>query len=37
MELTASDDLLAMDNIDVLKQNGFEVDVDEGECRQGNS
>jgi hypothetical protein len=37
MELTASEELLAMENIDVLKQNGFEVDVvHEGECGQGS-
>ena len=36
MELTASDELLAMENIAVLRQNGFEVEVDgEGECEQG--
>jgi len=29
LELTASDELLAIENIDVLSQNGFEVDVDE--------
>jgi DNA mismatch repair protein PMS2 len=36
MELTASDELLAMENMDVLRQNGFEVEVDgEGECGHG--
>ncbi|KAF7980990.1 hypothetical protein HWV62_35806 [Athelia sp. TMB] len=29
LELTAADELLALDNIDVLRQNGFEVDVAE--------
>lgn len=28
LELTAADELVAIDNLDVLKQNGFEVDVD---------
>lgn len=31
MELTASDELLTMENMDVLRQNGFEVEVDSGE------
>jgi DNA mismatch repair protein PMS2 len=36
MELTASDELLTMENLDVLRQNGFEVEVDgEGESGQG--
>jgi DNA mismatch repair protein PMS2 len=36
MELTASDELLAMENMDILNQNGFEVEVDgEGECGHG--
>ncbi|EMD32702.1 hypothetical protein CERSUDRAFT_161174 [Gelatoporia subvermispora B] len=29
LELTASDELLATENIDVLRQNGFEVEIDE--------
>ncbi|KAH9481881.1 DNA mismatch repair protein PMS1 [Psilocybe cubensis] len=29
LELTASDEMLALDNIEVLRQNGFEVDVEE--------
>lgn len=29
LDLPASDELLAIDNIDVLKFNGFEIDVDE--------
>jgi len=29
LELTASDELLALENIDVLRQNGFEIDIDE--------
>jgi hypothetical protein len=29
LELTAADELLAMENLDVLRQNGFEVEVDE--------
>jgi len=34
--LTASDELLAMENIAVLRQNWFEVEVDSGgECEQG--
>jgi len=39
MELMASDELVAMENIDVLKKNGFEVDVDSegpGECGKGS-
>ncbi|KJA16757.1 hypothetical protein HYPSUDRAFT_147301 [Hypholoma sublateritium FD-334 SS-4] len=28
LELTASDEMLAKENIDILKQNGFEIDVD---------
>jgi DNA mismatch repair protein PMS2 len=29
LELTASDELIATDNIDILRKNGFEVDVNE--------
>jgi DNA mismatch repair protein PMS2 len=29
LELTAADELIAVDNLDVLRQNGFEVEVDE--------
>ena len=29
LELTASDELLAMENIEVLRQNGFEIEIDE--------
>ena len=29
LELTAADELLATENMEVLQQNGFEVDVDE--------
>jgi hypothetical protein len=29
LELTAADEMLAIENIDVLQRNGFEVDVDE--------
>jgi DNA mismatch repair protein PMS2 len=29
MQLTAGDEIVAMENLDVLKANGFEVDVDE--------
>jgi DNA mismatch repair protein PMS2 len=37
VELTASDELLAIENIDILRQNGFEVEVDsEGEHGRGN-
>jgi DNA mismatch repair protein PMS2 len=37
MELTASDELLAIEHMDVLRQNGFEVEVDDqGECGQGS-
>ncbi|KAF5376419.1 hypothetical protein D9615_008580 [Tricholomella constricta] len=36
MELIASDELLAIENMDVLRQNGFEVEeLDEDESRQG--
>ncbi|KAF8063172.1 DNA mismatch repair protein MutL, partial [Lyophyllum atratum] len=36
MELTASDELLALENMDVLRQNGFEVEESgEDEARQG--
>jgi len=35
MELTASDEIVAMENLDVLQQNGFEVEVDESEDSQG--
>ena len=35
MELTASDEIVAMENLDVLRQNGFEVEVDESEGSQG--
>ena len=28
LELTAADELLAVENIEVLRQNGFEIDVD---------
>ena len=36
MELTASDEIVAMENLDVLRQNGFEVEVDESEGSQGS-
>lgn len=29
MQLTAADELVAMENLDVLRANGFEVDIDE--------
>jgi DNA mismatch repair protein PMS2 len=29
LELTAADEMLAIENMDVLQRNGFEVDVDE--------
>jgi DNA mismatch repair protein PMS2 len=29
VELTASEELVAMDNIDILKANGFDIQVDE--------
>ena len=29
LELTAADELVALENIDVLRQNGFELDVSE--------
>ena len=29
--MTAADELLAIENMDVLRQNGFEVEVDNGE------
>ena len=29
LELTAADELLAMENIEVLRQNGFEIEIDE--------
>jgi DNA mismatch repair protein PMS2 len=29
LELTAADELLAMENIAVLRQNGFEIEIDE--------
>lgn len=29
LELTAADELLAVENIEVLRSNGFEVDIDE--------
>ncbi|TFK38593.1 hypothetical protein BDQ12DRAFT_651711 [Crucibulum laeve] len=32
LELTASDELLAIENIEVLHQNGFELEVDEDGC-----
>lgn len=39
LELTASDELLALENIEILRQNGFEIDTggnpeDQFECRQ---
>ena len=30
MELTAADELLALENIEVLRDNGFEVAIDDG-------
>ncbi|KAF8151453.1 MutL C terminal dimerization domain-containing protein [Crassisporium funariophilum] len=37
LELTAADELLAVENIEVLRQNGFEIDVDElGAVGQGS-
>lgn len=32
MQLTAGDELVAIENIDVLKANGFEVDIDEDQA-----
>ena len=29
LELTAADELVAIENVEVLRQNGFELDVDE--------
>ena len=29
LELTAADELLAMENIEALRQNGFEIEIDE--------
>lgn len=29
MQLTAGDEIVAMENLDILRANGFEVDVDE--------
>ena len=34
--LTASDELLAMENIEVLRQNGFEIEIDEAAASQGS-
>ncbi|KAI0067480.1 DNA mismatch repair protein MutL [Artomyces pyxidatus] len=31
LELTAADELVAIDNIDILKQNGFEIEVEDGD------
>ncbi len=36
LELTASDELLALENIDVLRQNGFEIDVDYSTIKDGH-
>ena len=37
LELTASDEMVALENINVLQQNGFEIDVDgEASVGQGN-
>jgi DNA mismatch repair protein PMS2 len=36
LELTASDELLAMENIEVLRQNGFEIEIDEAAAGQGS-
>jgi DNA mismatch repair protein PMS2 len=37
VELTASDELLAVENLDTLRQNGFEIEVDsDGECGRGS-
>jgi hypothetical protein len=37
LELTASDEMVALENIDVLQQNGFEIDVDtEASAGQGS-
>lgn len=36
MELTASDEMLAIENIDILRQNGFEIDMGaESDCQHG--
>jgi DNA mismatch repair protein PMS2 len=35
LELTAADELLAIENVDVLRKNGFEVEVD-GEKEVGS-
>ena len=31
LELTATDELIAIENVDVLRQNGFEVEIDDSE------
>ncbi|KAF9467045.1 hypothetical protein BDZ94DRAFT_50409 [Collybia nuda] len=37
MELTASDELLAIENIDILRQNGFEIEIGvEVDCQSGS-
>ncbi|CAA7264531.1 unnamed protein product [Cyclocybe aegerita] len=32
LEVTAADEMLALENLEVLRQNGFEIDVDDEDC-----
>jgi hypothetical protein len=36
LELTAADELLAIENIEVLRKNGFEIEIDEVSVGQGS-
>lgn len=36
LELTAADELLAIENIEVLRKNGFEIEIDEASVGQGS-
>ena len=36
LELTAADELLALENIDIIRNNGFELAVDEEAPRKGD-
>jgi DNA mismatch repair protein PMS2 len=37
LELTATDELVAVENIEILRQNGFEIDADEGDTMSGKA
>jgi len=37
LELTASDEVLATENLDIFRKNGFEIEIKEGDVLPGSS